>query len=57
MEVTVETLHHDMLRMQHELETLKALLFNEGELTPWARKALKVSRAQSESEYTSLENL
>lgn len=50
----------DIERIKSDLEIIKNLLLRkdpEGELSDWAKKALKESRARPESEYISLEEV
>jgi len=55
MNITINTVHEDLLKMKRELDFIKMILMSEGELTPWAKKALNKARARPESEYVSLE--
>ena len=55
MEVNMETLHGDMIKIQQELDLIKNVLLFEGELTDWAKSELKRAREEDESEYVSLE--
>ena len=50
----------DIKRIKSDLEIIKNLLLRkdpEGELSDWAKKALKEARARPESEYISLEEV
>ncbi len=50
----------DIERIKSDLEIIKNLLLRkdpEGELSDWAKKALKEARARPESEYISLEEV
>jgi hypothetical protein len=57
MEVTIRTLHEDMIQLKKDLDLIKRMLANEGKLTPRAKKALATARAEEEEHYTSLEAL
>jgi hypothetical protein len=57
MEITISTLHEDLLRLRKEIELMKTLLFYEGELSNWAKRELVKARAEPLSSYTSLEEL
>ena len=57
MEVTIRTLHEDILQLKKELELIKRMLTHEGKLTAWAKKALAAARAEKEENYTALEAL
>ena len=57
MEITMETLHGDMVKLQQELIIVKNILMSEGELTDWAKKELKKARAEKKEKYKSLEDL
>ena len=57
MEVTINTLHEDMVRLQKKLELIEKVLLYEGKLTPWAKKALAKARTEKEESYTSLNEL
>lgn len=57
MEITISTLHEDLLRLRKEIELMKTLLFYEGELSNWAKRELVKERAEPLSSYTSLEEL
>ena len=46
-----------MTQIKRDLELIKNILLSEGELTDWAKNALKEARAEDESKYTDLEEL
>ena len=53
----MEVIHKDLLRLHVDLQLIKNVLFNEGKLTPWAKKELSRARAEGEESYTSLDEL
>lgn len=55
MEVDMNTLHKDMLKLQRELELIKNIIVAEGELSDWAKDELKKAREEDESDYISLD--
>ena len=57
MEIDTNTLHRDMERIRRDVELIKNILMSEGELTSWAKDALREARGEKESKYTDLENL
>lgn len=57
MEITISTIHEDLLKMRKDIELLKNILISEGELTPFAIKSLKKAREEPESSYTDLSDL
>ena len=57
MEISVRTLHEDLLRLQEELAEIKKAVLFEGQLTPWAQKQLKKAREQKEETYVLLDDL
>ncbi len=57
MEITINTVHEDLLRLRSQIELLNRVLLNEGKLTPWAKKELAKARAEKEEDYTSLNDL
>ena len=57
MEVNMDTLHGDMLKIQQELSLLRRAILSEGGLTDWAESELKKARDEDELEYTDLEAL
>ena len=57
MEIDMNTLHGDMVKIQRELELIKRVLLSEGELTDWAKEELQKARKEDESEYIDLEDL
>ena len=57
MEANLDMIHQDLMRMQKELELIKKVIFYEGNLTPWAKKALQAARKEKEEKYTSLDEL
>lgn len=57
MEATLQSLHQEMAEIKAVLEAIKRLLLSEGELTPWARRALDKARQEPRESYTRLEDL
>lgn len=57
MEITINRVHQDVLRLQRQIELLNRILLDEGKLTLWARKELKKARAEKEESYTSLNEI
>lgn len=53
----IEIIHRDMEKIRKDIELIKNILISEGELTEWAKDALKKARTEEESEYTDLEDL
>ncbi len=57
MEVTINTLHQDLLKLQSQIEILNKILLNEEKLTSWARRELAKAREEKKESYTSLNDL
>ena len=57
MEIDSNIIYKDMTQIKRDLELIKNILLSEGELTDWAKNALKEARAEDESKYTDLEEL
>ena len=57
MQIDMNTLHQDMIKLQRELELIKNLLIAEGELSDWAKEELRNAREEEASEYTDLGDL
>ena len=57
MKTTLEHLHKDMVSVKNDLQLIKNILVEEGELTDWAKKQLKEARETSEKEYVKLEDV
>ncbi len=57
MEITINTVHQDVLKLQRQIELLNRILLNEGKLTIWAKKELDKARAEKEESYTPLNDL
>jgi len=57
MEITIETVHQDILKLRRQVDALSRILLNEGKLTPWAKKQLAIARSEKEESYTSLNDL
>lgn len=56
MEVTLNSLHEDMVKMKRQLDAIRNII-SEGELTDWAKEELANARSEVEDSYTSLNNL
>lgn len=57
MEITIENVHQDLIKLQRQIELLNRILLNEGKLTPWAMKELERARLEKEESYTNLDEL
>jgi hypothetical protein len=57
MEVTINTVHEDLIKLRSQIELLNRVLLNEGKLTTWAKKELAKARTEKEENYTSLDDL
>jgi len=57
MEITISTVHEDLVKLQRQIELLNKILLDEGRLSQWARKELDNSRSEKEESYTSLNDL
>jgi hypothetical protein len=57
METETHIMHQDILRLRGDIELIKNILISEGELSNWAKKAVKKARKEPEEEYTSLSEL
>ena len=57
MEITINKVHEDLIKLQMQIELLNRILLNEGKLTPWAKKELAKARSEKEESYTSLNDL
>ena len=57
MEVTIEHMHEDLIKLQRQVELLNRIILNEGKLTPWAMKELERARLEKEESYTNLDEL
>lgn len=57
MEVTINTVHQDVLKLQKQIEFLNRVLLDEGRLTAWAKKELEKARTEKEESTTSLNDL
>lgn len=55
MEATLETVHYDLMKLQKDVEYIKAVLREEFELSDYAKKELREARETPESEYVDLE--
>lgn len=56
-EVDIQHIHEDILKLQRDISVIKHILSEEGELTEWAKEALKKAREEPESEYTDLNDI
>ncbi len=57
MNISIETVHNDLVNVQNQLAVISNVLANEGKLTPWAIKALAEARKEHPSLRTSLKDL
>ena len=57
MESEIQVLRRDVARMRNEIEEIKDAVFDETELTEWAKKELEIARNEDPSTYTDLEDL
>ncbi len=57
MEVTVNNLHQDLMKLIRDVELIKNMIMAEGELSSWAKGQLKKAREEGEDSYTSLSEL
>ena len=57
MKATLDHLHKELLRVKTDVELIKNILVEEGELSDWAKKQLKIARETPESEYVDLEDV
>jgi len=46
MEITINMVHQDLLKLQMQIELLNRILLNEGKLTSWAKKELIKARSE-----------
>jgi hypothetical protein len=56
-EVDIKHLHEDILKLQQDVQVIKHILSEEGELSDWAKKALAEARAEPEAEYKDLNDI
>jgi len=57
METEIKDLRKDMHRLMTDVALIKSVLFEERELTDWAKRELKKAREENEERYISLEKL
>lgn len=57
METEIKDIRKDMHRLMTDVALIKSVLFEERELTDWAKSELKKAREGNEEEYISLERL
>lgn len=57
MEVTVNNLHQDLMKLRRDVELIKNMMMAEGELSTWAKEQLKKTRKEGEDSYVSLTEL
>ena len=57
METGINDMREDMHRLMTDVALIKSVLFEERELTDWAKSELKKAREGNEEEYISLEKL
>ena len=57
MDITVDEMHRDILKLQRQIDLLSKILLNEGKLTVWAKKELAKAKSEKENSYTSLNDL
>jgi len=57
MDVTINNLHTDLLKLRRDMELVKHILMAEGELNNYAKTELKKAREEKEEEYTDLDEL
>ena len=57
MDITVDEMHRDILKLQRQIDLLSKILLNEGKLTVWAKKELVKAKSEKENSYTSLNDL
>ena len=57
MEITINTVHQNVLKLQRQIELLNRILLNEGKITLWAKRELTKARVEKEESYTSLNDL
>ena len=57
MEITINTVHQNVLKLQRQIELLNRILLNEGKITLWAKKELTKARVEKEESYTPLNDL
>lgn len=56
-EIDIKHLHDDIIKLKRDVNVIKHILSEEGELTEWAKKALAEARAEPEKEYTNLDDV
>ena len=56
METTLEHLHKDLVTVKNDIQLIKNILAEEGELTVWAKKELEKARQTPENEYVKLDD-
>jgi len=56
-EINIKHIHQDILKLQRDISVIKHVLSEEGELTDWAKKALKKARSEPESDYVDLDDI
>ena len=54
MAVSIQTIHQELRELRRNVEIIKAAIVPEGDLTPYAKRALKKARETPESEYVDL---
>jgi len=57
MEVSIQTVHSDVLQIKKDLAVIKGILSSDGDLTEWACSALTQAREEPESGYIDLDDL
>ena len=57
MEININSIHNDLVRLRVEIELLRNVILSEGELSDYAKKELETARKEPEEEYTDLEDL
>jgi hypothetical protein len=57
MEIEIKDMKKDMYKLMTDVALIKSVLFEERELTDWAKSELKKAREGNEEEYISLEKL
>jgi hypothetical protein len=57
METEIKDIRNDIKKLLVDVALIKSVLFEERELTDWAKSELKKAREESEEEYLSLEEL
>ncbi len=57
MMATLKQLETEIIKLKKEVAKIKSIVLDEGELTDWAKKALKKARETPLSEYSTLKEV